>query len=144
MVALLAKPLAAILSGVSTSSSESRGAGGTPGGTGQFIVGLVMVVAGGYLILNQVQVTTSSWRFGQYGGFGLTLLPLLAGIGILFYSGKSVIGWPLTIAGTAIILASILMNLDIYFRQTTLFNTIVMLGLLFGGLGILARSLRSA
>jgi hypothetical protein len=144
MVALLAKPLAAILSGVSTSSSESRGAGGTPGGIGQFIVGLVMVVAGGYLILNQVQVTTSSWRFGQYGGFGLTLLPLLAGIGILFYSGKSVIGWLLTIAGTAIILASILMNMDIYFRQTTLFNTIVMLGLLFGGLGILARSLRSA
>jgi hypothetical protein len=144
MVALLAKPLAAILSGVSTSSSESRGAGGTPGGVGQFIVGLVMVVAGGYLILNQVQVTTSSWRFGHYGGFGLTLLPLLAGIGILFYSGKSVIGWLLTIAGTAIILASILMNMDIYFRQTTLFNTIVMLGLLFGGLGILARSLRSA
>jgi len=144
MVALLAKPPAAILSGVSTSSSESRGAGGTPGGIGQFIVGLVMAVAGGYLILNQVQVTTSSWRFGQYGGFGLTLLPLLAGIGILFYSGKSVIGWLLTIAGTAVILASILMNMDIYFRQTTLFNTIVMLGLLFGGLGILARSLRSA
>ena len=103
-----------------------------------------MVAAGGYLILNQVQVTTSSWRFGQYGGFGLTLLPLLAGIGILFCNGKSVIGWLLTIAGTAIILASILMNMDIYFRQTTLFNTIVMLGLLFGGLGILARSLRSA
>jgi hypothetical protein len=129
---------------VSTSSSESRGAGGTPGGVGQFIVGLVMVAAGGYLILNQVQVTTSSWRFGQYGGFGLTLLPLLVGIGFLFYNGKSVIGWLLTVAGTTIILASILMNMDIYFRQTTLFNTILMLGLLFGGLGILARSLRSA
>ena len=129
---------------MSTSSSEPRGAGGTPGGVGLFIVGLVMAAAGGYLILNQVQVTTSSWRFGQYGGFGLTLLPLLAGIGVLFYNGKSIIGWLLTIAGTAIILASILMNMDIYFRQTTLFNTIVMLGLLFGGLGILARSLRSA
>jgi hypothetical protein len=129
---------------VSTASSEHRGAGGTPGGIGQFIVGLVMAAAGGYLILNQVQVTTSSWRFGQYGGFGLTLLPLLVGIAVLFYNGKSVLGWLLTIAGTAIILASILMNMDIYFRQTTLFNTIVMLGLLFGGLGILARSLRSA
>ena len=103
-----------------------------------------MTAAGGYLILNQVQVTTSSWRFGQYGGFGLTLLPLLAGIAILFYNGKSVVGWLFTIAGTAIILASILMNMDIYFRQTTLYNTIVMLGLLFGGLGVLARSLRSA
>lgn len=108
------------------------------------MIGLIMVAAGGYLILNQVQVTTSIWRFGQYGGFGLTLLPLLVGIAVLFYNGKSVIGWLLTLAGTAIILASILMNMDIYFRQTTLYNTIVMLGLLFGGLGVLARSLRSA
>ena len=101
-----------------------------------------MAAAGGYLILNQVQVTTSFWRFGQYGGFGLTLLPLLAGIGILFYNGKSVVGWLLTSAGAAIILASILMHMDIYFRQTTLFNTIAMLVLLFGGLGLVARSLR--
>jgi uncharacterized protein len=129
---------------VTTSSPEVRGAGGTPGGVGQFLVGLVMTAAGGYLILNQVQVTTTAWRFGQYGGFGLTLLPLLAGIAFLFYNGKSVIGWLLTAAGTAIILASILMNMDIYFRQTSLFNTIMMLGLLFGGLGLLARSLRSA
>ena len=103
-----------------------------------------MAAAGGYLILNQVQVTTSFWRFGQYGGFGLTLLPLLAGIGILFYNGKSVVGWLLTSAGAAIILASILMHMDIYFRQTSLFNTIAMLVLLFGGLGLVARSLRSA
>jgi len=34
------------------------------------------------------------------------------------------------------------MNMDIYFRQTTLFNTLVMLGLLFGGLGLVARSLK--
>ena len=101
-----------------------------------------MAAAGGYLILNQVQVTTSFWRFGQYGGFGLTLLPLLAGIGILFYNGKSVVGWLLMSAGAAIILASILMHMDIYFRQTTLFNTIAMLVLLFGGLGLVARSLR--
>ncbi len=103
-----------------------------------------MAAAGGYLILNQVQVTTSFWRFGQYGGFGLTLLPLLAGIALLFYNGKSVVGWVLTSVGVAIILANVLMNMDIYFRQTTLFNTIMMLGVLFGGLGLVARSLRSA
>ena len=129
---------------MTTSSSEPRGAGGTPGGIGLFLIGLVMAASGGYLILNQVQVTTSFWRFGQYGGFGLTLLPLLVGIAFLFYNGKSMVGWLLTIAGAAIILASVLMNMDIYFRQTTLFNTIVMLGLLFGGIGVIARSLRSA
>jgi uncharacterized protein len=111
---------------------------------GQFFVGLIMAAAGGYLILNQVQVTTSFWRFGQYGGFGLTLVPLLAGTAFLFYNGKSVVGWLLTIAGATIILASILMNMDIYFRQTSLFNTIVMLLLLFGGLGLITRSLKSA
>jgi hypothetical protein len=126
------------------SPRERAGAGGTPGGIGEFFVGLVMAAAGGYLILSQVQVTTSFWRFGQYGGFGLTLLPLLAGIAFLFYNGKSVLGWVLTAAGAAIVLASILMNMDIYFRQTSLFNTIVMLALLFGGLGLVARSLRSA
>lgn len=103
-----------------------------------------MAVVGGYLLLNQVQVTTSFWNFGRYGGFGLTLLPLLVGVAFLFYDGKSIVGWLLTGVGSAIILANILMNMDIYFRQTSLFNTIVMLGLLFGGLGVLARSLRSS
>ena len=119
------------------------GAGGTPGGVGQFFIGLVMAVVGVYLLLNQVQVTTSFWSFGRFGGFGPTLLPLLVGVGVLFYNGKSIVGWLLTSLGLAIILAGVLMNMDIYFRQTTLFNTIVMLGLLFGGLGLIARSLRS-
>lgn len=123
---------------------EKRGAGGTPGGVGQFFIGLIMAVVGVYLLLNQVQVTTSFWSFGRFGGFGPTLLPLLVGVAFLFYNGKSVLGWLLTALGLVIILAGVLMNLDIYFRQTTLFNTIVMLGLLFGGLGLIARSLRSS
>ena len=103
-----------------------------------------MAVVGGYLLLNQVQVTTSFWNFGRYGSFGLTLLPLLAGVAFLFYDGKSMIGWILTALGAAIILAGILMNMDIYFRQTSLFNTLMMLVLLFGGLGLITRSLRSS
>jgi hypothetical protein len=66
------------------------------------------------------------------------------GVAWLFYDGKSVVGWTLGGLGAAIILANILMNMDIYFRTTTLFNTLVMLGVLFGGLGLIARSLRSA
>ena len=103
-----------------------------------------MVAAGGYLLLNQVQVTTSYWSFGGQGSFGLSLLPLLAGIAFLFFDGRSVVGWLLTAAGAVIILAGVLMHMDIYFRQTSLFNTLVMLGLLFGGIGLVARSLRSS
>ena len=51
-------------------------------------------------------------------------------------------GWLLTIAGLVIILAGILMSLHIFFRPTSLFNTLVMLVLLFGGIGLIIRSLK--
>jgi hypothetical protein len=103
-----------------------------------------MAAAGGYLLTNQVQVTTSFWHFWGGNSFGLTLLPLLVGVGLLFFNGKSWAGWLLTIVGITIILAGILMNMDIYFKPTSLFNTIVMLVLLAGGIGLVARSLRAA
>ena len=124
-------------------TESRRGAGGTPGGVGEFLVGVVMAAAGGYLLLNQVEVTTSWWHFWGGSSFGPTLLPLLVGVGILFFNGRSVAGWLLTIVGCAIILAGILMNMDIYFRQTSLFNTLIMLVLLAGGIGLIARSVKS-
>lgn len=123
--------------------SKLRGAGGTPGGVGEFLAGLAMAVAGGYLLTNQVTVTSSYWRPWGYNGFGLSLVPLIIGIGLLFFNGRSILGWLLTLAGAVIIFAGIITNLDIYFRETSLFNTILMLVLLAGGIGLVARSLRS-
>lgn len=120
-----------------------RGAGGTPGGLGEFLIGLAMAAAGGYLLTQQVTVTSGYWHIWGYNAFGLTLLPLLFGVGMLFFNGRSKIGWLLLIAGAAMLLAGILMNLEIYFRNTSLFNTLMMLILLFGGMGLIARSLRS-
>jgi len=65
------------------------------------------------------------------------------GIGLLFFDGKSAIGWVLTIGGAVIIFVGILVNLQIYFRPTSLYNTIIMLVLLAGGIGLVARSLRA-
>jgi uncharacterized protein len=118
------------------------GAGGTSGGYGQFFIGLIMAGVGAYLLLNQVEVTTTGWHFGNYNAFGLSLVPMLVGIGMLFFNGKSVVGWVLTVLGFAIILAGILMNMDIYFRRTTLYNTLFMLILLAGGLGLIVKSLQ--
>jgi uncharacterized protein len=120
-----------------------RGAGGTPGGLGEFLIGFAMAVAGGYLLTQQVTVTSGYWHLWGYNAFGLSLVPLLFGVALLFFNGRSVIGWLLLIAGAVIVLAGILMNLEIYFRSTSLFNTLLMLVLLFGGLGLVARSLRS-
>ena len=121
---------------------ELRGAGGTEGGIGTFLIGFAMAVAGAYLLTNQVTVTSGYWRIWGYNGFGLTLLPLVVGIGFLFFDGKSIAGWVLTLAGAVILFVGIIMNLDIYFRPTSLFNTILMLVLLLGGIGLVARSLR--
>jgi uncharacterized protein len=120
-----------------------RGAGGTPGGLGTFLAGSAMVVAGGYLLLTRVTVTSGLWMFWGYNAFGLSLVPLLVGIGILFFDGRSLIGWALTAAGALIILVGIIANLQVYFRPTSLFDTLLILGLLAGGIGLVARSLRA-
>ena len=121
---------------------STRGAGGTAGGVGQFFLGLAMAVAGAYLITNQVTVSSGFWGYFGPQTFGLTLLPLVFGIGMLFFDGKSVIGWVLTIGGAVIIFVGILANLQVYFRPTSLYNTIIMIVLLAGGIGLVARSLR--
>jgi uncharacterized protein len=72
-----------------------RGAGGTPGGIVEFFVGLAMTIVGAYLITNQVVVVSSFWSVWGYNIFGLSLIPLIVGVGILFFNGKSIIGWVL-------------------------------------------------
>jgi hypothetical protein len=117
-------------------------AGGTPGGIGEFLLGFVMSCIGGYLLSNQVTVVGSYWTFYGANTFGITLLPMLFGIAMLFWNGKSTIGWLLTVAGALFILAGVIVNMHIYFQPTSLFNTIIMLVLLVGGLGLIARGLR--
>lgn len=119
-----------------------RDVGGTPGGLPLFGLGLGMAVGGAYLLANQVSVHSGYWGFWGQQTFGLTLLPLLFGIGLLFWDARSKIGWVLAFLGAVFIFAGILVNLQIHFRETTLFNTLVMLTLLVGGLGLIARSLR--
>jgi hypothetical protein len=115
------------------------GAGGTPGGVGEFLIGLAMAIAGAYLITKQVVVASGYWQLWGHNSFGLSLLPLIFGIGLLFFNGKSILGWLLTFAGVIIIFTGVLMNLHIYFQPTSLFNTVAMIILLAGGLGLIAR-----
>lgn len=123
-----------------------EGAGGSPGGIGEFFIGLIIAAVGFYLLFSHVQVHSSYWSFMGLGGaglsFGVSLIPLLFGIGILFVNGRSVLGWLLSVGGLLFILAGILMNLDIYFQQTTLMHTLIMLALIAAGLGLVVKGLR--
>ncbi|MCA9958625.1 MAG: hypothetical protein R3E31_25450 [Chloroflexota bacterium] len=126
-----------------------RGAGGTPGGLGTFIIGLIMTLVGGYLLLNQIHVSSGffGWRYG-FGGvnvsaFGITLLFFLLGVGLIFFDGRSKAGWLLAGGGLLIIIVGVLATLHVYLRTTSLYILLGILVLFVGGLGLMARSLRA-
>lgn len=119
-----------------------RGAGGSPGGLGEFLIGLGLIVVGGYLLMKQIMVTSGGWSLYGYDAFGMSLIPFLLGLGIVFYNGKSIIGWFLVSAGILIILAGVIANLRVYFAPTSLYNTLLMLGMIAVGVGLVARSVR--
>lgn len=109
------------------------------------MVGLALLVAGGYLFLDNV-VVRSSYRelFGfGHGTFGLSLIPLLIGVGWLFFDGKSAIAWVLTGAGVIIIVAGIIARMTVYWQSTSLFNTLLIFVFIAGGVGLIARSLKA-
>lgn len=119
-----------------------RDVGGTSGGLGTFLLGFAMACIGGFLITHQVAIVGSYWAFWGGNTFGITLIPMLIGVALLFWNGKSVLGWLIMVAGALFILAGIIANMHVYFQPTSLFNTLVMLILLVGGLALIARSLR--
>ncbi len=125
-----------------TTIEEHRGAGGTSGGVGMFIFGVGLAGAGAYLLTTRVMVTTGGFRLWGYNSFGLSLIPFLLGIGLLFFNGRSIAGKLLTFLGLVIIFAGIISNLNIYFQATSLFETLLMLGMMAAGIGLIARAIR--
>jgi hypothetical protein len=119
------------------------GAGGTPGGLWTFFGGLALAATGAYLLTQQVSVQTGYWTIGGRNAFGLSLIPFILGIGMLFFDGRSKAGLILLGLGALIIAAGILMNLTIYFQPTSLFNTLMMIGMTAGGVGLVLRALKS-
>ena len=130
----------------------TRGAGGTPGGSLSFFLGLSMASAGLYLLLSSITVHSGFglglvlWNVG--GRFGLTsgvlLIPFLAGVGVIFYNSKNSLGWILSVGSLAAIVLGVIMSLQISMRSMNLLELLLILVLLAGGLGIFAKSLVSS
>lgn len=128
-----------------------QGAGGTSGGSGQFLLGLVMMCGGFYLLLNSVVVSSTfglgSRLFG-IGGFGVTggiiLVPLVIGIGMIFYNARNYLGWLIAIASFFAMVFGVIASVSLDLRTMSAFYLITVLVLAFGGLGLFLGSLRSA
>ncbi len=126
-----------------------RGAGGSDGGEFNFLIGLVMMVAGGYLLLSNIVIRPvfglGTRAFG-FGGVtvttGMLLIPFMFGIAMIFYNGRSKIGWALAIGSIIALIAGVISNLTLQFASLSAFDLLVILVLLFGGIGLFLRSLR--
>jgi hypothetical protein len=129
-----------------------EGAGGTRGGTGRFILGFIMMCGGFYMLLQSITVTSGFglglrlFGFSALGiNFGITsgmvMIPFIFGIGLLFYNGKSLIGWMLAIGSIAAMIFGVIASTQFILRTMTAFELIIILVLCFGGLGLLASSL---
>lgn len=128
------------------SMHDLRDVGGTRGGLGSFLLGLGMTLVGCYLFLDRVTVHGGYFRFFRSEGtsFGITLFLLLIGVGMLFYSAESKAGWLLTVGSFLLIVTGIIVNLEVHFRATSLWTTLIILGMFAGGIGLVVRSLREA
>lgn len=127
-----------------------QGAGGTQGGVGRFFLGLIMIIGGGYLLLNAIHVTNHfSMGYGLYnfGGFrltsGMVMIPFMFGVGIIFYNSKNFLGWLLAGGSLVMLIFGVITSINFRMRSMSAFELIVILVLLVGGIGLFLSSLRS-
>lgn len=106
------------------------------------IMGMILLGLGIFLVFQNTYVTTD-WGWYRIGGFqlpsGTIVLPLLAGIGMLFYNSKSVAAWVVTGIGVLAVLVTMLISVRLRFAPTSLFNYILMFGCIGAGLGLITR-----
>ena len=127
-----------------------NGAGGTPGGLGRFFLGLGMMVAGGYLFLNSIRVYhffSLGYALHSFGPVrlttGMTLIPLCLGLVMIFYNARTILGWLLFLGSLLAVCVGVIASIRFSLAGMSLFDLLVILTLMLGGLGLFLGSLRS-
>ena len=128
----------------------ARGAGGSDGGTGTFLIGLVMMIGGGYLLLNGIVVRPNFGMGARVFGIGgvtitsgMVLIPFIFGVGMIFYNSRNWVGWILACGALIALIFGVIANMTLELVRMSAFDLIVILVLLVGGLGLFLRSLRA-
>lgn len=109
-----------------------------------FVIGLALLATGLFLIFQHAQIGTFGAMMKMFGiGIpnGLVVLPAIVGVGMLFFCKRRIYGWIVLTLGVLFILLTIIMNLDITFPKTTMFQFFVMFGTTAIGAALTLRAL---
>lgn len=98
--------------------------------------GYALIGVGLLFCFNHIKVGTSLMNILGFGGggFGFVLLPLMAGLGLLFYDYKNRWGWVLSGGGIALVLFVVLSQLHMYFANISLLGFMLMFLPIIAGL----------
>ncbi len=112
----------------------------------EFLGGLAMLVVGLYILSQKVMVYSSFFGYGwMLGGFsvssGMIMIPFIIGIVWMFASGGSFVSKVFTGLGVLIIIVSLILSTSISLVHMRLYEWVIILILIFGGAGLLAKIL---
>lgn len=111
----------------------------------QFVGGLAMLVVGLYIFSQKVMVSSSFLGSMRLGGLhmnnGMILIPLIIGIIWMFATGGSFVSKVFTGMSVLLIIAAIVISTHISLASITLYEWVLILVLIFGGAGMLAKIL---
>lgn len=110
----------------------------------QFFLGVILLGTGLFMLSKRVMVH-SNWYGWEIGGFNLSsgtvIIPLIIGIIWYFCNSKSVVPKVIITLSIIFIVISIIMSVRINFVTTSLFDYILILGMVAAGSGLLLKTL---
>ena len=109
----------------------------------EFYIGVILMAAGVFFLLNKAVVHSGfyGWTIGGVNiSTVLVVIPLMIGIIWLFNNPKSIIARLIKIAGSIFVIVSIIMNMRISFRTTSMFDYVLLTMLMAAGIGLLLKS----
>ena len=126
-----------------------RGAGGTNGGVMRFLLGLAMMIGGGYLFFSSITVVNNfslGYRLYRVGNLsvtsGMVLIPFLFGVGMIFYNSKNLFGWMLSLGSLLALTLGVISSISFRMQTMSAFELLTILVLGVGGIGLFLSSLR--
>ena len=110
-----------------------------------FVIGVVMLAVGLFIFSQKVLVSSSFLSGWSIGGLhitsGLIVVPLIIGVIWMFITEANLISKIFTGLSVILIIVAVIMSTRIYLETVTLFDWILMLVLIFGGLALVLKTL---